>query len=71
MGVIPPSGIDATTLSQTKNLVIYGNTAGTGAPLLPGLAPEQITITSPDPLHVHVSAAYPFSRSSRLCLASV
>lgn len=52
--------LDTTKQSQTKNLVIYGNTAGTGAPLLPGLAPEQITITSPDPLHVHVSAAYPY-----------
>jgi Flp pilus assembly protein TadG len=52
--------LDATKQSQTKNLVIYGNTPGAGAPVLPGLAPAQITITSPDPLHVRVSAAYPY-----------
>lgn len=30
---------------QAKNLVVYGNTAGTGSPLLPGLKPEKVIIT--------------------------
>jgi Flp pilus assembly protein TadG len=58
-GVIP-TPIEATTQTQAKNLVVYGNIAGTGTPLLPGLAPGQITVTTLDPLHVQVSAAYPY-----------
>jgi Flp pilus assembly protein TadG len=47
-------------LTDTRNLVIYGNTGGTGTPLLPGLAPGQIAVTAPDALNVRVQAAYPY-----------
>jgi Flp pilus assembly protein TadG len=53
-------GLDADKVADTRNLVIYGNTGGTGTPLLPGLAPGQITVTVPDPLQVQVQAAYPY-----------
>jgi Flp pilus assembly protein TadG len=33
---------------QARNLVVYGNTAGTGAPLLDGLTTEHIVITARD-----------------------
>lgn len=52
--------LDTTKESQTRNLVVFGNPAGAGAPLLPGLAPERVTVTSPDPLHVEVRVNYPY-----------
>lgn len=52
--------LDGDKLTDTRNLVIYGNTAGTGTPLLPGLTPGQLVITAPDALHVRVQAAYPY-----------
>lgn len=54
--------LDGTKVPYTKNLVVYGNTAGTGTPLLPGLSPGNITIADPppDPLHVRVQAVYPY-----------
>ncbi|MFN8006881.1 MAG: TadE family protein [Terriglobia bacterium] len=32
-------------LTNTQNLVVYGNTAGSGPPMLPGLTPAMINIT--------------------------
>jgi Flp pilus assembly protein TadG len=52
--------LDADKVTDTRNLVIYGSTGGTGTSLLPGLAPGQITVTAPDALHVRVQAAYPY-----------
>lgn len=52
--------LDAGKVADARNLVIYGNPVGTGTPLLPGLAPGQITIAAPDTLHVRVQAAYPY-----------
>lgn len=52
--------LDADKVTGTRNLVIYGNTAGMGTPLLPGLASGQIAVTAPDALHVRVQAAYPY-----------
>jgi hypothetical protein len=31
--------------SNTKNLVVYGNTAGTGSPVLPGLTVSNVALT--------------------------
>jgi hypothetical protein len=53
-------GLDDDKVADTRNLVIYGNTGGTGTPLLPGLAPGQIMVVAPDALHVQVQAAYPY-----------
>lgn len=34
--------------SQARNLVVYGNTAGTGAPLIDGLTTENVVVTAKD-----------------------
>ena len=47
--------------AETQNLVVYGNTAGTGAPVLPGLTPADITITDVGANNVQVSAAHTIS----------
>lgn len=39
--VAPPGATD----EQAQNLVVYGNTAGTGEPVVSGLTPDQIEIT--------------------------
>jgi Flp pilus assembly protein TadG len=52
--------ISATASSATKNLVVYGNVAGSGAPLLPGLAVSQVTLASDASGNVSVSVAYPY-----------
>jgi hypothetical protein len=54
--------LTATKLTNTRNLVVYGNISGAGTALLPGLAPAQITIPDPppDPLHVRVQATYAY-----------
>jgi Flp pilus assembly protein TadG len=36
--------IDSTDQAQTENLVVYGNSLGTGAPLLPGLTTADVTV---------------------------
>jgi Flp pilus assembly protein TadG len=52
--------INASTSSETRNLVVYGNTQGNGAPLLPGLQPSQITVAAATASSVSVTAAYPY-----------
>ena len=47
--------------AETQNLVVYGNTAGTGAPVLPGLIPADIIITDVGANNVQVSAAHTIS----------
>jgi Flp pilus assembly protein TadG len=51
LSVQPPN----TNVAQAKNLVVYGNVAGTGTPLVTGLAVSQVsipawTLTGSDPL---------------------
>ena len=53
--------VSATLRAETQNLVVYGNTAGTGAPVLPGLTPAAITITDVGANNVQVSAAHTIS----------
>jgi Flp pilus assembly protein TadG len=59
--------IDSTDISETENLVIYGNTAGTGSPKLPGLSAGDITVSClgggtacPGVEHIVVAAQYPY-----------
>lgn len=42
--------VDPLEDSKAKNLVVYGNTAGTGTPILPGLATSQVVITKSGPI---------------------
>jgi Flp pilus assembly protein TadG len=54
-GVIAVGGILA---SETRNLVVYGNTAGLGAPVLAGLTAADITVTDIGANNVRVTAAH-------------
>jgi Flp pilus assembly protein TadG len=56
--------MSATLITATQNLVVYGNTGGSGSPLLPALAVAQVTVaTQADAggaTDVTVSVAYPY-----------
>jgi Flp pilus assembly protein TadG len=52
--------LDTAAVTRTKNLVVYGNPAGTGDALLEGLGIEQVTITPVDVAHVEVRANYTY-----------
>jgi Flp pilus assembly protein TadG len=52
--------IDAALDTELRNLVVYGNTQGTGTPLLDGLTPGQVTITVPQAGWVQIDASYPY-----------
>jgi Flp pilus assembly protein TadG len=56
-GVVNISGADS---GAAKNLVVYGNATGAGAPLLPGLAVSQVTVASDASQNVSISVAYPY-----------
>jgi Flp pilus assembly protein TadG len=53
--------VSSTLQTQTRNVVIYGNTMGTGAPVLPGLVPAQITVANAGGQNVVVTANYPYN----------
>jgi Flp pilus assembly protein TadG len=57
-GTVSISGALAT---QTRNLVVYGNISGAGAPLLAGLTPANVTVANVGGGMVSVTAAYPYS----------
>lgn len=42
--------VEAIEDTAAKNLVVYGNTAGSGTPILPGLSPSQVIITRQGPI---------------------
>lgn len=44
--------------AATRNLAVYGNTAGFGAPLVPGLTPAAVTIAVDANNHVSVNIAH-------------
>lgn len=45
---------------QTRNLVVTGNTAGTGTPLLPGLTVDNVAVTDAGNGFVSVAATYDY-----------
>lgn len=47
--------------SDTKNVVVYGNTTPSGQPVLQGLSTGQVSVDAPDAVHVQVSAAFPYA----------
>ncbi len=53
--------VSATLRAETQNLIVYGNIAGTGAPVLPGLTTAGITVTDIGANNVQVSAAHAIS----------
>lgn len=46
---------------ETQNLVVYGNTLGSGTPVLPGFVISDVSVTSPEPLHVQVRVDYNYA----------
>jgi len=44
--------VEAAEDTAAKNLVVYGNVAGTGTPILPGLSTGQVSITRTGPIPV-------------------
>jgi len=59
--------IDSTDIMETENLVVYGNTTGSGSPKLPGLAASHVIVSClgggtacPGVEHIVVSARYPY-----------
>ena len=52
--------ITAATRTATQNLVVTGNRAGTGTPLLPGLTVNNVTVTDAGNGFVRVAAVYTF-----------
>lgn len=46
--------------NETRNLVVTGNTVGTGAPLLPGLAVDNVTVNDAGNGFVSVAATYSY-----------
>jgi Flp pilus assembly protein TadG len=56
-GVVNISG---SVSGSAKNLAVYGNAAGSGTPLLPGLSVSQVTIASDANNNVSIGVAYPY-----------
>ena len=67
LGITGTIAISTSDITETRNLVVYGNSAGNGTPRLPGLAPGQVTVSClgggmicPGVEHVVVTARYPY-----------
>jgi hypothetical protein len=60
LGTTGAVNVDAQLQSATRNVVVYGNTAGTGQPLLQGLLPSQILLVDAGGDEIRVDAAYPY-----------
>jgi Flp pilus assembly protein TadG len=50
--------ISSALQTETRNLIVFGNAAGIGPPVLPGLAPTDITIIDAGSNNVTVTASY-------------
>jgi len=53
--------ITAAAQAETRNLVVYGNTAGAGSPVLAGLTTADVTVTDVGGNNIEVTASYPIS----------
>lgn len=47
-------------VATARNLVVYGMSAGGSETLLPGLQENDVTVSSPDALHVQVTVTYTY-----------
>jgi Flp pilus assembly protein TadG len=53
--------IDAQLLTAVRNVVVYGNTAGTGSPTLAGLQPAQVQLIDAGGDQIRLDASYPYT----------
>lgn len=60
LGTTQTISISTNLITETRNLVVYGNQAGTGNAQLPGLTVQQITLSDAGNNNVLVSALYPY-----------
>lgn len=68
--------IDSTDIADTENLVVYGNTAGSGSPKVPSLATSHVTVSClgggtacPGVNHIVVLAQWPYQSIMGAALA--
>ena len=47
-------------ITETRNLVVYGNEAGSGPAILPGLLAQQVTLEDAGNDNVRIAVSYPF-----------
>jgi len=60
-GVLATGSAWSTLVTQTQNMVVYGNAAGTGTPVLPSLTKGEVTVSEATSANtVTVSVAYPY-----------
>ena len=52
--------LDAALVAKARSLVVFGNTAGTGPTLLPGLIPGNVTVRDLGGGNIAVSATYTY-----------
>jgi Flp pilus assembly protein TadG len=50
--------LQAHIVAETRNVVVFGTTAGTGTPRLPGLSPADVEVTSIGGGYIRVTARY-------------
>lgn len=60
LGTTGTVNIDAQLETEVRNIVVYGNKAGTGSPVLAGLQPAQIQLVDAGGDQIRVDAAYPY-----------
>lgn len=60
LGTTEKVNISPALITETRNLVVFGNEAGTGSTPLPGLTVQQITLTDAGDNNVLVNALYPY-----------
>jgi Flp pilus assembly protein TadG len=52
--------VSATTVTQAKNLAVYGNAGGTGSARLPNYQTGQVSVVNAGGDNIRVSASYPY-----------
>ena len=60
LGTTQKVNISTALITETRNLVVYGNQAGTGNAQLPGLTAQQVTVSDAGDNNVLVTALYPY-----------
>jgi Flp pilus assembly protein TadG len=60
LGTTGAVNVDAQLQSEVRNVVVYGNPAGSGTPVLAGLQPSQIQVVDAGGDLVRVDVAYPY-----------
>jgi Flp pilus assembly protein TadG len=60
LGTTGAVNVDAQLLTEVRNVVVYGNTAGTGSPLLTGFQPVQVSLVDAGGDQIRVDANYAY-----------